>query len=84
MDMNHTPYQIRVETSNGPRVDYYRTAAAARAEVDAINGTRSTRKHGMAAAYIGHIERAGDEWARIVSGARVSCAPSQESAALAK
>jgi hypothetical protein len=65
-----TPYQIRVDSKNGPRVDCYRTAAAARAEVEAINGTRETRKHGLIARYIGHIDRAGDEWARIVADER--------------
>ncbi len=74
MTTNHTPYQIRVDTSNGPRVDCFRSASQARAEVDAINGTRSTRKHGMCARYIGHVERVGDEWTRIVDAARAALA----------
>jgi hypothetical protein len=72
----HTPYQILRETANGPCVDCFRTAAAARHEVDAINQTRATRKHGMRATYCGHIERVGDVWQELVRRAAIAKAGS--------
>ena len=65
-----TPYQIRVDTTTGPHVDCFRTAAAAKAEVAAINGTVATRKHGMRATYVGHVDIVGDEWQRLLKSGK--------------
>lgn len=66
-----TPYQILRSTTNGLCVDQFRTAAAAHAEVAAINETRATRKHGMIAEYVGHIDRVGDKWQQLVRDGKV-------------